>query len=62
MITPKDIRKLRRSLGITQKELGRRVSVCESAVCQWEFGKRHPVWKNMVKLNKLINQQLVAAQ
>ncbi|WP_075864953.1 helix-turn-helix domain-containing protein [Carboxydothermus islandicus] len=38
----KKLRELRKSQGLTQKELGRRLNVTEAAVGMWEQGRRLP--------------------
>lgn len=44
------LKKSRRSLGLTQRELGRQIGVGGSAVAMWERGKRVPGPKNAAKL------------
>jgi DNA-binding transcriptional regulator YiaG len=53
MLTPAQIRELRKSLGLTLKELGAYVGVTEACVCQWENAKSHPTFKKMEKLNDI---------
>lgn len=44
------IRDYRMRMGLTMKELGKRVGVSESAVGNWENGKRKPSYEYLLKI------------
>lgn len=44
------IRKLRKSRGLTQKELGEMVGVGDGTISRWENGQRKPVPENIAKI------------
>ena len=46
----KMLRKVRKSKGMTMKELGKRVGVSESAISQYETGKRETSFKTLLKI------------
>jgi DNA-binding transcriptional regulator YiaG len=53
MLDAKAISEIRWKLRLTQAEFGALLDVTSSTVSLWEQGKRHPAWKQMVKLNEL---------
>lgn len=44
------IREIRKKCGLTMKELGDRVGVSESAISQYETGKRQPDYETLLKI------------
>lgn len=44
------IREIRRKCGLTMKELGERVGVSESAISQYETGKRQPDYETLLRI------------
>lgn len=42
-MTPRQIKALRKKLGLTQAELARQLGVNRAAVNQWEHGKQNPL-------------------
>ena len=51
------MKKTRRSLGLTQRELGRQVGAGRTAVGMWEQGKRVPSLKNAARLSAFFAQR-----
>lgn len=47
------IRELRKAVGISMKALGEAVGVSESAISQYETGKRHPDYDILLKISNL---------
>lgn len=45
-----NLRNYRKSMGLTQKELGDRIGVTSQAVCKWENGTRFPKMPDLLKL------------
>jgi DNA-binding transcriptional regulator YiaG len=58
MLTDKDIKKLRKALGLTALEFGDLLGVKQITVFQWESGRRHPKFDMLVKLNKIREEAL----
>jgi len=56
MLTPQEIKALRKALGWTLADMASRLKVSEGAVRLWESGERHPRWDTMTELNKLQKQ------
>ncbi len=61
MLTASDVRQLRKTLGLTAGEFGKKLGefgapVSDKAVRQWEYGTRHPRFEHLVALNKLLKQ------
>lgn len=46
----KNLRRLRQKAGLTMKELSKAVKISESAVSQYELGKRQPDYETLLKL------------
>jgi transcriptional regulator with XRE-family HTH domain len=46
--------RVRQRLGITQKDLARRLGVDPSTLAHWEYGRRRPMPKNRAKLEEFI--------
>ena len=53
MISPSEIRELRKRLGLTQRELAERLDVHKQSVCNWETGRHPPLRIFMRKLEEL---------
>jgi DNA-binding transcriptional regulator YiaG len=53
LLTPKDIRNIRLTLGLTAAQFAKRLGVSEDCVWRWERGNRHPTYKKMEELNRL---------
>lgn len=49
------IREIRKKCGLTMKELGERVGVSESAISQYETGKRQPDYETLLKIADYFN-------
>lgn len=49
------IREIRKALGLTMKELGAMVGVSESAISQYETGKRQPDNEMLLKLGEALD-------
>lgn len=56
------VSKLRKALGLSQEELGKRVGVSGSSVSLWEDGKRNPSKSAMILLKKEAAQKLRVAE
>ncbi len=56
MMTPQEIRRIRKAKRLTQEEFGALLGVTKSCVCCWESGKSHPMYDKMVELNKLASE------
>ncbi len=54
--TGRDILELRKRLGLTQKELGKRVGASEGAVSLWESDDRQPRRKFIERLNEIADK------
>lgn len=50
-----NLKQLRESRGLSQKELAKRLSVNQSAVSKWETGDGTPTYKNLIKLTVALN-------
>ena len=48
----KTIKSLRLEKGISQRELGKRLSVCNQTVSFWESGQREPDFDMLLKIAK----------
>lgn len=48
-----DIKKIRKSIGKTQEELGKMLGVSKSTIVMWEQGKRNPSVGNALKIKEL---------
>jgi DNA-binding transcriptional regulator YiaG len=57
MLTPDDIKKLRRDRQMTAKAFAERLGVTIDTVFKWESGVRHPKWSAQLKLNALLEEQ-----
>ena len=55
-MTASEIRQLRLSLGLTQKEMATRVSVSTQTIKSWELGRRRPV-STAVKVLQAIKEE-----
>ncbi len=53
-----NLRHLRKTIGLTQRELGSRTGVVYSSICLYEAGKMNPTLRNMVLLCKFFNISL----
>lgn len=58
MYNGKQIKEIRKSLGLTPKEFAALLGVSEGAISLWESEKRHPRWETMQRINKLATKQL----
>jgi len=56
MMTAEDIRKLRKRLGLTQKELAARVRVDAISLSRWERGVQHPSRQAIRQLHRLAHK------
>ncbi len=54
MATDLDIRTVRRSMGLTQRELADMLGVARSLVPMWETGQRRPTADQLTALNVLV--------
>ena len=45
------LREIRKLAGLTMKELGDRIGCSESAISQYETGKRHPDYETLLKIS-----------
>jgi DNA-binding transcriptional regulator YiaG len=52
-VTPKQIVKLRRDLGVTQEELAEMIGAFRETVARWETGKNEPRGANLKALREL---------
>lgn len=52
------IKELREAKGLTQKELGERIGVAQSAVAQWELGTKVPSLPNFVRISDALDATL----
>lgn len=52
------LKELRKSLGMTQAQLGRRVSSYQQAVTEWENGHRDPEIKTLRKIAEALGSEL----
>lgn len=50
----KNIAKKRLSIGISQRDLAEKVGVTDSAVCQYETGKRSPSIETLKKIAEVL--------
>lgn len=53
MLTPQDIKDLRKRLGLRPTELAVSVGVSENTVHQWESGRRQPGGSALILLHQL---------
>lgn len=51
----KNLRKVRRETGMTMKSLAEMIGVSESAISQYETGKRQPAFDILIKLAEIFN-------
>ncbi len=51
----KNLREIRKEYGMTMKELADKIGVSESAISQYENGKREPGYETLIKLAGLFN-------
>ncbi len=51
----KNLRKIRKEYGMTMKDLADKIGVSESAISQYENGKREPGYETLIKLACLFN-------
>lgn len=51
----KNLRKIRKLSGMTMKDLAERIGVSESAISQYENGKRQPGYETLIELSKIFN-------
>lgn len=49
-----NLRQVRESRGLNQKDLATAMSVGQSAVSQWETGESKPTYKNLIKLTEIL--------
>ena len=54
-----NIREMRKRKGLTLKELGRRVGCSESAMSQYETGKRSPDYETLLKIAEELDTDVV---
>jgi len=53
MLTPEDIKRIRRELKLSARQFADRLGVTMSTVFKWESGLRHPTYKMMGRLNSM---------
>lgn len=51
----KNLRKVRKESGMTMKDLAQRIGVSESAISQYENGKRQPGYETLIELSKIFD-------
>ena len=51
----KNLRKIRKESGMTMKDLAERIGVSESAISQYENGKRQPGYETLIELSKIFD-------
>lgn len=51
----KNIRLLRKELGLTQSDLAKDLNTTQDTISLWELGKSYPDILSLVKLSKLFN-------
>lgn len=56
MITGKELKQIRRELGLTQKGLAEQLGVSLPTVVNWELSKATPRGKNLQKLNDFVEE------
>lgn len=56
MLTPELIKELRKAMGLSAAEFGRRLGVEGNTVFRWESGERHPKYDMQIELNKMLKQ------
>ena len=49
------IRIMRKSLGLTQADLAKKIGVTKQAITTYETGIREPSFKNLIKLSRVLN-------
>lgn len=54
-----NIREMRKRKGLTLKELGKRVGCSESAMSQYETGKRSPDYETLLKIAEELDTDVV---
>lgn len=48
-----NIKKLRESEGLTQKDLAKKIGVTYQTIGHWETGRRKPTFDKLIKLSKI---------
>lgn len=61
MLTPQDIARLRKELGLSPTQFAAKLGVSENTVRRWEIGDRHPRYNMMVTLNEMSEQSASTA-
>jgi DNA-binding transcriptional regulator YiaG len=56
MLTPEQIREIRKALGLNTTEFGTKLGVTANTVARWELGDRHPRYDTMRRLNELAQE------
>jgi len=51
----KNLRKIRKEHGMTMKHLAERIGVSESAISQYENGKRQPGYETLIELSRIFD-------
>lgn len=49
------IKKLRKKLNLTQRDISNQLNVTPHAISQWENGKRNPSLENVKRLSKILH-------
>lgn len=57
-MTPKQLKTLRASLGLTQSQLAEAIGVASNTVTRWEMG-RHPISSPIIKLLRTLRKKAV---
>lgn len=59
MLTPEQIRNMRRRLGLNQEAFGRALGVTRDAVASWEIGRSRPqaIGATLAAVNKRMNER-----
>ncbi len=61
MLTPENIRDIRKKLGLSPTQFAAKIGVSENTVRRWEIGDRHPRWNTMALINGLAESKHPAA-
>lgn len=56
MLTPEQIKQLRKALGWTRPQMADAMGVKVQSVYEWERGMTHPRYPKLVKLNELLKK------